>query len=171
VVYKKTLQNPGRMMARRATMPRPNITRARRSLFHRDRHQAMSGESGLMAWQCCSDYNRQSLVESAMFAGALMPELCPTSGPTQKLGAMCSTGCPGSGDHRRLIHAPTRCVWTSSVSATDACRNSLDNPQPITGNPSELSLSRRCGVSPQNQADETPTGVAVGEGFPLRSHL
>ena len=61
-----------------------------------------------------------------------------------------------------------RRLWTSRVSATGA--GSLSpSPQPVTENPSALSLSGRCGVSPQKGSAEAMDSAA-GEGFPLRLH-
>ena len=39
------------------------------------------------------------------------------------------------------------------------------NPEPVTENPSILSLSGRCGVSPQKGSAET-VGSVAGESFP-----
>src|SRR5262249_8989806 len=61
-----------------------------------------------------------------------------------------------------------RRLWTSRISATGA-RSLSPSPQPVTENPSALSLSGRCGVSPQKWSAET-AGSAAGEGFP-QTHL
>jgi len=47
----------------------------------------------------------------------------------------------------------------------DGRREPLSQPSTRHGNPSALSLSGRCGVSPQKGSAET-LGSAAGEGFP-----
>ena len=41
----------------------------------------------------------------------------------------------------------------------------------LPANPAQLSLSGRCGVSPQKGSDETAVGSSAGEGLPLLARL
>ena len=107
---------PSSRLARRSTMPLPNVTRARRSSFHRGRHRLQvkpqqRSETNISQWLTSTGewlgnvvqattnavwLRQRCFVTRPSSAGDFRPELCPIRRPRQKSGATCSTEWRGS---------------------------------------------------------------------------